>query len=79
MLAALDKGVKGNRWFSLIDSRAQRDSRSFFLQTISGNVYADRTLELAWEKVSSNAGACGVDGITVERLRAKTAKVGCSP
>lgn len=51
MLAALDKGVKGTKWFSLIDK-----------------VYADRTLELAWAKVSSNAGACGVDGITVERF-----------
>lgn len=51
MLAALAKGVKGNKWFSLIDK-----------------VYADRTLELAWAKVSSNAGACGVDGITVERF-----------
>ena len=51
MLAALDMGVKGNKWFSLIDK-----------------VYADRTLELAWAKVSSNAGACGVDGITVERF-----------
>jgi len=51
MLAALDKGVKGNKWFSLIDK-----------------VYADKTLELAWAKVSSNAGACGVDGITVEHF-----------
>jgi len=48
MLAALEKGVKGNKWFSLIDK-----------------VCAVRTLELAWAKVSSNAGACGVDGITV--------------
>jgi RNA-directed DNA polymerase len=48
MLIALDKGVKGNKWFSLIDK-----------------VYAERTLELAWEKVKSNAGACGVDNISV--------------
>lgn len=27
-------------------------------------VYADWTLALAWEKVKSNAGACGVDGMT---------------
>ena len=48
MLTALQAGVKGNKWFSLIDK-----------------VYADRTLERAWEKVLANAGACGVDGITV--------------
>lgn len=28
-------------------------------------IYADRTLGLAWEKVSDNAGASGVDGISV--------------
>lgn len=49
MLAALEKGEKGNKWFSLIDK-----------------VYGERTLELAWAKVSGNAGASGVDGISVE-------------
>jgi RNA-directed DNA polymerase len=49
MLLALERGIKGNRWFSLIDK-----------------VYAERTLAIAWEKVHSNAGACGVDGINVE-------------
>lgn len=48
MLAALARGVKGNKWFSLIDK-----------------VVSDQTLELAWGKVKSNAGACGVDGITI--------------
>lgn len=51
MLAALEEGVRGNRWFSLIDK-----------------VYSERTLGLAWEKVRANAGACGVDGITVGRF-----------
>jgi len=51
MLAALERGMKGNKWFSLIDK-----------------VWSERTLGLAWEKVKSNAGACGVDGITVERF-----------
>ncbi|TAG08253.1 MAG: group II intron reverse transcriptase/maturase [Verrucomicrobia bacterium] len=51
MLAALERGVKGNKWFSLADK-----------------VWSERTLELAWEKVKSNAGACGVDGITIERF-----------
>lgn len=32
---------------------------------MAGNVYADSTLQLAWERVQSNAGACGVDGMTV--------------
>ena len=31
-------------------------------------VYADRTLELAWAKVRSNAGGSGVDRITIERF-----------
>lgn len=48
MLLALEKGVKGNKWFSLIDK-----------------VASERTLAIAWEKVRSNAGACGVDGITI--------------
>jgi RNA-directed DNA polymerase len=51
MLVALERGLRGNKWFSLIDK-----------------VSAMRTLELAWAKVKSNAGACGVDGITVARF-----------
>jgi RNA-directed DNA polymerase len=51
MLTALERGVKGNQWFSLIDK-----------------VFADRTLELAWEKVQSNAGGSGVDSITIARF-----------
>jgi RNA-directed DNA polymerase len=31
-------------------------------------VYADRTLELAWGKVRSNAGGSGVDRVTIERF-----------
>ena len=48
MLMALEGGMNGKKWFSLIDK-----------------VWSERTLRLAWEKVQSNAGACGVDGITV--------------
>ena len=48
MLVALEQGVRGNVWFSLVDK-----------------VYADWTLARAWAKVQSNAGACGVDGITI--------------
>ena len=51
MLAALERGLKGNKWFSLIDK-----------------VWSERTLGLAWEKVRVNAGACGVDGITIDRF-----------
>jgi RNA-directed DNA polymerase len=51
MLRTPVRGVKGGKWFSLIDK-----------------VYSDRTLPLAWEKVRSNAGACGVGGITIARF-----------
>ena len=45
---ALERGLKGNKWFSLIDK-----------------VASERTLGIGWQKVQSNAGACGVDGMTV--------------
>jgi RNA-directed DNA polymerase len=48
MLTALEEGVKGGVWFSLIDK-----------------VYAPRTLRLAWTRVRANAGAAGVDHVTV--------------
>jgi len=48
MLIALERGIKGNKWFSLIDK-----------------VRSERTLGKAWQKVRSNAGACGVDRISV--------------
>ena len=49
MLAALDNGVKGGKWYSLMDK-----------------VYAQRTLEAAWAKVQANAGASGIDRMSVE-------------
>ena len=48
MLMALERGIKGGVWFSLIDK-----------------VMAERTLQLAWERVQHNAGACGVDCMSV--------------
>ena len=57
MLMALEQGVKGNVWFSLIDKIA-----------------SERTLELAWEKVRDNAGACGVDGISIGAFGKKQPK-----
>jgi RNA-directed DNA polymerase len=48
MLTALDEGVKGGVWFSLIDK-----------------VYAERTLEAAWQRVKANGGAPGIDHVTI--------------
>ncbi|MEZ0390371.1 MAG: hypothetical protein ACAI34_25050, partial [Verrucomicrobium sp.] len=48
MLEALQNGVKGKVWFSLMDK-----------------ICGERTLQMAWEQVQSNAGACGVDCISV--------------
>ena len=49
MLAALDNGVTGGKWYSLMDK-----------------VYAPRTLEAAWQRVQANAGAHGIDRMSVE-------------
>lgn len=51
MLAALQRGVKGGKWHSLIDK-----------------VYRLETLNLGWAQVEKNAGAAGVDRMSVERF-----------
>jgi RNA-directed DNA polymerase len=51
MLAALGNGVRGGKWFSLIDK-----------------VYRPSTLRSAWKQVEANAGAAGVDRVSVERF-----------
>ena len=51
MLETLETGIKGGKWFRLIDK-----------------VYAECTLQRAWEGVRSNGGSAGVDGITVTRF-----------
>jgi RNA-directed DNA polymerase len=53
MRAALETGVKGGKWFSLMDK-----------------VCAERTLQVAWERVKRNRGAAGVDGQSIERFAA---------
>ncbi len=51
MLAALQRGVQGGKWHSLIDK-----------------VYRLETLELGWAQVEKNAGAAGVDRMSVEKF-----------
>jgi len=51
MLAALQRGVKGGKWHSLIDKVSRLD-----------------TLMLGWTQVERNAGAAGVDRVSVERF-----------
>src|SRR2546426_11024647 len=51
MLAALQRGVKGGKWHSLIDKVSRLE-----------------TLGLGWAQVERNAGAAGVDRMSVERF-----------
>jgi RNA-directed DNA polymerase len=51
MLAALQTGVKGGKWHSLIDKVSRLE-----------------TLRLGWAQVERNAGAAGVDRMSVERF-----------
>ncbi len=53
MLTALENGVKGGKWFSLIDK-----------------VWSERNLRAGFEKVRSNRGSAGVDGVSVTRMEA---------
>jgi RNA-directed DNA polymerase len=50
-LAALQTGVKGGKWHSLIDKVSRLE-----------------TLRLGWTQVERNAGAAGVDRMSVERF-----------
>jgi RNA-directed DNA polymerase len=54
MVSALVNGVKGGRWYSLMDK-----------------VLAPDTLDAAWERVSANEGAAGVDGQSIKRFEAR--------
>ncbi len=51
MLATLEQGVEGGKWFRLFDK-----------------VFAERGLLAAFQQVASNAGAAGVDHITVTQF-----------
>ena len=51
MLAALQNGVKGGKWHSLIDKVSRLE-----------------TLRMGWAQVEKNAGAAGVDRMSVERF-----------
>jgi RNA-directed DNA polymerase len=51
MLAALQRGVKGGKWHSLIDKVSRLE-----------------TLALGWAQVERNAGAAGVDRMSVKRF-----------
>jgi RNA-directed DNA polymerase len=57
MVSALGNGVKGGKWFSLID-KAVRPA----------------TLDIAWQRVARNKGAAGVDGQSIERFAAQSAR-----
>jgi RNA-directed DNA polymerase len=57
MVSALGNGVKGGKWFSLID-KAVRPT----------------TLDIAWQRVARNKGAAGVDGQSIERFAAQSAR-----
>src|SRR6202048_2625314 len=54
MVSALVNGVKGGRWYSLMDK-----------------VFAPDTLDAAWERVSANKGAAGVDGQRIKRFEGR--------
>jgi RNA-directed DNA polymerase len=63
-VAGAEPGVWTERMLTAL-ARGLKGSQWF---SLIDKVYADRTLELAWEKVKSNAGGSGVDNITIARF-----------
>jgi len=62
MEPALGNGVKGGKWYSLMDKS---------LPQAKAGVVRPATLERAWRKVARNHGAAGVDGQSIERFTAQ--------
>lgn len=63
-VAGAEPGVWTERMLTAL-VRGLRGNQWF---SLIDKVYADRTLELAWKKVKSNAGGSGVDNITIARF-----------
>lgn len=63
-VAGAEPGVWTERMLTAL-ARGVKGNQWF---SLIDKVYADRTLELAWAKVESNAGGSGVDNITVARF-----------
>lgn len=63
-VAGAEPGVWTERMLTAL-ARGVKGNQWF---SLIDKVYADRTLELAWAKVRSNAGGSGVDRVTIERF-----------
>jgi RNA-directed DNA polymerase len=61
-------GAEPEVWTERMQTALVRGVKGNQWFSLIDKVYADRTLELAWEKVESNAGGSGVDNITVARF-----------
>lgn len=61
-------GAEPGVWTERMQTALVRGLRGNQWFSLIDKVYADRTLELAWAKVKSNAGGSGVDHITVARF-----------
>ena len=62
-------GAEPEVWTERMQTALVRGVKGNLWFSLIDKVYADRTLELAWEKVESNAGGSGVDNITVGLVR----------
>lgn len=62
MLAALVNGVKA------CPERSRRGGKWFSLMD---KIYAERTLQMAWQRVKKNKGGAGIDRISIERFEGK--------
>jgi RNA-directed DNA polymerase len=61
-------GIEPEVWTERMQTALVRGLKGNQWFSLIDKVYADRTLELAWEKVESNAGGSGVDHITTARF-----------
>jgi RNA-directed DNA polymerase len=73
---AMDKPTEADLWHCHQASRGvwtepmlrtlEKGPKGNKWHSLIDKIWSERTLEIAWEKVASNAGTCGVDSITVD-------------
>lgn len=67
-------GVKAGLWTERMLAALGNGVKGGKWHSLMDKIYAERTLQIAWQRVKSNRGAAGIDKISIERFESKAAQ-----